>query len=197
VIRDVAEFTRTGVVWRRVDDLGIPVGAWRAAMCHAGRRSGARVRTFMVPSAASDAGGASAEQLVFAVRTDPPPDPAAQRQGLLRWWRVDELNMPFDRWRAALRRVGRRQGVPVHTFLVPPPSASHNHRDQVVYAVWAEPADVQDSAVPPCTVGTARPAPLRPVTYLAEYAATRSLRAVAMADHPSRSVVTEDDEVDP
>jgi hypothetical protein len=196
VIRDVAEFTRTGVVWRRVDDLGIPVGAWRAEMCNAGRRNGARVRTFLVPSAVPDA-DAAADQLVFAVRTDPPPDPAAQRQGLLRWWRVDELNMPFDRWRAALRRVGRRQGVPVHTFLVPPPSASHDHRDQVVYAVWAEPADVQDSAVPPCTVGTARPAPLRPVTYLAEYAATRSLRAVAMADHPSRSVVTEDDEVDP
>lgn len=170
MIRDVAEFTRTGVVWRRVDDLGIPVGAWRAAMCHAGRRDGARVRTFLVPSAVA---GAGADQLVFAVRTDPPPDPAAQRQGLLRWWRVDELNMPFDRWRAALRRVGRRQGVPVHTFVVPPPSATDDDRDQVVYAVWAEPADVRGSAIRPCPASVA-PQVARPVTYLAEYAATRS-----------------------
>jgi hypothetical protein len=192
VIRDVAEFTRTGVVWRRVDDLGIPVGAWRAEMCNAGRRNGARVRTFLVPSAVPDA-DAAADQLVFAVRTDPPPDPAAQRQGLLRWWRVDELNMPFDRWRAALRRVGRRQGVPVHTFVVPPPSATHDDRDQVVYAVWAEPADVHGSAVPPCT-GTAAPhTSPRPVTDLAEYAATRSRRAIAMARHPSRHEVPTDD----
>jgi hypothetical protein len=191
VIRDVAEFSRTGVVWRRVNDLGIPVAAWRAAMCHAGRRSGARVRTFLVPAAVPDA-DVTADQLVFAVRTDPPPDPAAQRQGLLRWWRVDELNMPFDRWRAALRRVGRRQGVPVHTFVVPPTSAAHGHRDQVVYAVWAEPADVRGSAVPP-RPGSGTPPVPRPVTNLAEYAATRARRA-AMARHPSHQAVPRDDD---
>lgn len=190
MIRDVTEFSRTGVVWRRVDDLGVPVGAWRAAMCHTGRRDGARVRTFLVPAAVPDS-TTPAGQLVFAVRTDPPPEPEAQRQGLLRWWRVDELNMPFDRWRAALRRVGRRQGVPVHTFLVPPPSAGLDHRDQVVYAVWAEPADVRGSTVPP-TVGTGRHVEPRPVTYLADYAASRSRRAASMARHPSGHVEADD-----
>ena len=49
MIRDVTEFSRTGVVCRRVDELDVPVGAWRPAMCHAGRRQGARVRTFLIP----------------------------------------------------------------------------------------------------------------------------------------------------
>jgi hypothetical protein len=49
MIRDVTEFRRTGVASRRVTELDIPVAAWRAAMCHAGRRDGARVRTFLLP----------------------------------------------------------------------------------------------------------------------------------------------------
>jgi hypothetical protein len=87
-------------------------------MCHAGRRDDARVRTFLLPRTidADD----PRDQLVFAVRTDPPPDPAVQQHGLLRWWRIDELNMPFDRWRAALHRVARQEHIRVHTFRVPP-----------------------------------------------------------------------------
>ena len=49
MIRDVTEFRRTGVASRRVTELDIPVAAWRAAMCHAGRRDCARVRTFLLP----------------------------------------------------------------------------------------------------------------------------------------------------
>jgi hypothetical protein len=34
VIEDVAEFQRAGMLCRRVDELNIPVEAWRAAMRH-------------------------------------------------------------------------------------------------------------------------------------------------------------------
>jgi hypothetical protein len=49
MIRDVTEFSRTGVASRRVTELDIPVAAWRAAMCHAGRRESVRVRAFLIP----------------------------------------------------------------------------------------------------------------------------------------------------
>jgi hypothetical protein len=185
---DVREFSRTGVVYRRVDELEVPVGAWRAAMCHAGHRQGARVRTFLIPQTVDDTHGVRG-QLVFAVRTDPPPDPAVQQQGLLRWWRVDELSMPFERWRTALRRVARREGAQVHTFRVPAPatgSDDHDH-DQLVYAVWADATDFPHLGPPPTTPATSSPSPPPPVTNLAEYAADRCRRATSMARHPSRS----------
>jgi hypothetical protein len=187
MIRDVTEFRRTGVASRRVTELDIPVAAWRAAMCHAGRRDGARVRTFLLPRTidADD----PRDQLVFAVRTDPPPDPAVQQQGLLRWWRVDELNMPFDRWRAALHRIARRDHVRVHTFRVPPTVPDRDDDpDQLVYAVWIDPADPRQtpaaSPAPAAVVAGARREPL-PVTNLVDYATSRSRRAASIARHPS------------
>ena len=68
MIRDVTEFSRTGVVCRRVDELDVPVGAWRPAMCHAGRRQGARVRTFLIPPSVVSADEPQ-NRLVFGVRT--------------------------------------------------------------------------------------------------------------------------------
>ena len=106
MIRDVTEFRRTGVRPTR-HRTGPPGRGLAGPMWHAGRRDGARVRTFLLPRTidAED----PPDQLVFAVRTDPPPDPGVQNEGLLRWWRIDDLNMPFDRWRAALHRVARRE----------------------------------------------------------------------------------------
>jgi hypothetical protein len=188
MIRDVTEFSRTGVASRRVTELEIPVAAWRAAMCHAGRRDDARVRTFLLPPTidADD----PRDQLVFAVRTDPPPDPAVQQQGLLRWWRVDELNMPFDRWRAALHRVARRGHVRVHTFRVPPTVPDRDDDpDQLVYAVWIDPADPRQTpaafpAPPPAVTPRARRGP-SPVTSLTDYRAGHPRRAASIARHPS------------
>jgi hypothetical protein len=184
VIRDVSEFRRTGVACRRVTDLDIPVAAWRAAMCHAGRGDGARVRTFLF-SGTIDAND-SRDQLVFAVRTDPPPDPAVQEQGLLRWWRVDELNMPIDRWRAALHRIARREHARVHTFRAPatvPDRGDHPH--ELVYAFWVDRADPRrtpPAGPPAAAVPCPRREPL-PVTNLADYAGSR--RAASIARHPS------------
>jgi hypothetical protein len=189
MIRDVTEFRRTGVASRRVTELDIPVAAWRAAMCHAGRLDRARVRTFLLPptSDADDPHG----QLVFAVRTDPPPDPAVQQQGLLRWWRVGELNMPFHRWRAALHRVARKDHIRVHTFRVPPTVPGRDDDpDQLVYAFWVNPADPrQTPAASPARPPAARTPRARrgpsPVTNLADYTAGRSRRAASIARHPS------------
>jgi hypothetical protein len=197
MIRDVSEFRRTGVASRRVADLHLPVGAWRAAMCHAGRRDGARVRTFLLPRTI-DAGDPR-DQLVFAVRTDPPPDPAVQQHGLLRWWRIDELNMPFDRWRAALHRVARREHVRVHTFRVPATVPDRDDDpDQLVYAFWVDPTDPRQTpagspaAAPAAAVPRARREPL-PVTNLANYVPGRSRRAISIARHPSHHSKQEDD----
>ena len=176
MIRDVTEFRRTGVASRRVTELDIPVAAWRAAMCHAGHRDGARVRTFLLPRTidADD----PRDQLVFAVRTDPPPDPAVQQQGLLRWWRIDELNMPFDRWRAALHRIARRDHVRVHTFRVPPTVPDRDDDpDQLVYAFWVDPADPRQTTADPRPGAGRRdaaPSGALPVTNLADYAASHS-----------------------
>jgi hypothetical protein len=197
MIRDVTEFSRTGVASRRVTELEIPVAAWRAAMCHAGRRESVRVRTFLLPPTV-DADDPR-DQLVFAVRTDPPPDPAVQQRGLLRWWRVDELNMPFDRWRAALHRIARRDHVRVHTFRVPPTVPDRDDDpNQLVYAFWVDPADPRQTpaASPPPAPAAATPCAGReplPVTNLADYAASRSRRAASIARHPSGPDHQEDD----
>jgi hypothetical protein len=197
MIRDVTEFRRTGVASRRVTELEIPVAAWRAAMCHAGRRDDARVRTFLLPPT-NDADDPR-DQLVFAVRTDPPPDPAVQQQGLLRWWRIDELNMPFDRWRAALHRIARRGHVRVHTFRVPPTVPDRDDDpNQLVYALWVDPADPRQTpaASPPPAPAAATPRVRReplPVTNLTDYRAGRSARAASIARHPSHRSDEEDD----
>ena len=173
------------------------------------RRHGARSRSAEVAAddgatadAHSRAGSARRheprDQLVFAVRTDPPPDPAVQQQGLLRWWRVDELNMPFDRWRAALHRVARRGHVRVHTFRVPPTVPDRDDDpDQLVYAVWIDPADPRQTpaafpARPPAVTPRARRGP-SPVTNLTDYRAGHSRRATSIARHPSQHSKQEDD----
>jgi hypothetical protein len=186
MIPDVSEFRRSGVAGRLVSELDVPVAVWRAAMCHAGRQDGVRVRTFLVPLSLLGPGDPP-RQMVFAVRTDPPPDPAAQKLGLLHWWRVDDLNMPFDRWRATLHHVARQGNVRVKTFLVPPSSAAGvGTFDQLVYVVWA------DSTDPRCTIRAAPDGPFsdahpttRPVTDLADYRADRLGRAGSIACHPS------------
>ena len=161
-------------------------------MCHAGRRDDARVRTFLLPRTidADD----PRDQLVFAVRTDPPPDPAVQQHGLLRWWRIDELNMPFDRWRAALHRVARHEHVRVHTFRGPPTVPDRDDDpDQLVHAFWVDPADPrQTPAASPPAPPRRRRQPL-PVTNLADYATGRSRRAASIARHPSGPDHQEDD----
>jgi hypothetical protein len=168
MIRDVADFLRTGVASRRVADLDIPVEAWRAAMGHVARRNGHRVRTFVVPSTAAEP-DSRVGRTVFAVRVDPPPDPVAGRDGNVRWWRLADLTMPFHRWRAALHRVARREGARVHTFLVP---TGDDAPDQVVYLVW-----VDAEAVVPAPVMPGPPArrseEVRPLTDLARYASAR------------------------
>jgi hypothetical protein len=93
VISDVVEFRRCGLACRRVVELNIPVDAWRATMRHAGRRADTPVHPFLVPCRLATAVDRQ-DRLVYAVRTDPPPDVAGLWQGLLWWWRVDELAMP-------------------------------------------------------------------------------------------------------
>jgi hypothetical protein len=176
VIRDVLELRQVGVVCRRTDELEIPVGAWRAAMRRAGGREGARIRTFLVPSLVAE-GDDPRDQLVYAVRTDPPPNAAAPRKGLL-WWRlVNELGMPFPTWRAAMRRLARRARVRVHIFLVSAAGAgpANESPKQLVYAVWAD-APIEPAI--PVTVPTPRRRQgVQPVTDLAEYATRRSSRS--------------------
>ena len=168
MIGDVAAFRRTGVAGRRIAELEIPVEAWRAAMCHAARCDGARVRTFVVPSTVTTPDDRHG-RMVFAVRVDPPPDPYAETAGHVRWWRVDELGMPFRRWRTALHRIARRERARVHTFLVPPAGADRDGPDQLVYLVWTDADAATPVAVtPPPPVGAPRP-----VTDLARYAAVR------------------------
>jgi hypothetical protein len=154
-------------------------------MCHAGRHDGVRVRTFLIPLDPVDTDDLPG-QLVFAVRTDPPPDPTVHNQGLISWWRVDDLTVPLARWRAALHRAARQKNVRVQTFLVPPRIDHFDDRDQVVYVVWA------DATHPRCTPRSspAGPAPqanavTRPVTDLADYRADSLGRARSIATHPS------------
>jgi hypothetical protein len=183
MIRDIAEFRRLGVASRCVDELTVPVAAWRAAMCRAAREDGTRVRTFVVPSAADGRWN----QMVFAVRIDPPPSIVADQHGLLRRWRIDELGMPFRRWRAVMHKVARRQRARVHTFVVPP--GESDDPDQVVYVLWAGPTPAGPALG--TTPRTPALTPL-PVTDLAGYAAGRALRAAAIARHPSVAGNTDD-----
>jgi hypothetical protein len=172
VIRDVVEFRQAGLACRRVAELNIPVGAWRAAMRHAGDRAGTPVRTFLLPPHLGTAADRE-DQLVYAVRTDPPPDITGLQQGLL-WWRpVDQLDTPIRTVRVALRRFAHGEGVRLHTFLAPQGRAgSGDPRDQLVYAVWAQPGPDPFRIV-------ARPplAAPRPVTDLAAYTARRARSA--------------------
>jgi hypothetical protein len=185
MIRDIAEFRRLGVASRRVDELTVPVAAWRAAMCRAAREDGTRVRTFVVPSVPDGRWN----QMVFAVRIDPPPSIVADQHGLLRRWRIDELGMPFRRWRAVMHKVARRQRARVHTFVVPP--GESDDPDQVVYVLWAGPKQAGPVLGTAHTEGTPAPTPL-PVTDLAGYAAGRDRRAAAIARHPSVAGNTDD-----
>jgi hypothetical protein len=185
MIRDIAEFRRLGVASRRVDELTVPVAAWRAAMCRAARQDGTRVRTFVVPSVPDGRWN----QMVFAVRIDPPPSIVADQHGLLRRWRMDEVGMPFRRWRAVMHKVARRQRARVHTFVVPP--GDSDDPDQVVYVLWAGPTQAGPAVGTAPTEGTPALTPL-PVTDLAGYAAGRALRAAAIARHPSVAGNTDD-----
>jgi len=187
MIRDIAEFRRLGVASRRVDELTVPVAAWRAAMARAAREDGTRVRTFVVPSVPDGRWN----QMVFAVRIDPPPSIVADQHGLLRRWRIDELGMPFRRWRAVMHKVARRQRARVHTFVVPP--GESDDPDQVVYVLWAGPTPTGPALDTAPTDGTPAPTPL-PVTDLAGYVADRARRTAAIARHPS--VVGDTDDVD-
>jgi hypothetical protein len=189
MIRDIAEFRRLGVASRRVDELTVPVAAWRAAMSRAAREDGTRVRTFVVPSVPDGRWN----QMVFAVRIDPPPSIVADQHGLLRRWLIDELGMPFRRWRAVMHKVARRQRARVHTFVVPP--GESDDPDQVVYVLWAGPTSAGAALDTAPTDGTPAPTPL-PVTDLAGYAADRARRAAAIARHPSTVGDTDTDDVD-
>jgi hypothetical protein len=172
VIRDLLEFRRIGVVCRQVEQLTVPVATWRAAMRHAGRRDRARTHTFLVPPTLGD-GEDQRDQRVYAVRIDPPPDPAVQRRGVV-WWRaVDEFTVPVPSWRAAMRGIARHERVRIHTFLVPVTRTDPAQPpQQLVYAVWADAAPEPDT---PITVTPPRPHPQhRPVTVLADYVARRA-----------------------
>ena len=82
MIREVAELRAFGQVCRRVAELDIDVDTWRAGMRRAARCGGMRIRTFLVEAADTadylDEHGCTlpAGALVYAVRTDLPPDPA-------------------------------------------------------------------------------------------------------------------------
>jgi hypothetical protein len=173
VIRDVVEFRRSGLACRRVAELNIPVQAWRAAMRHAARRADTPVHTFLVPPHLATAADRE-DQVVYAIRTDPPPDAPPDAAGMeqrLLWWRpVDRLDMPVNTVRAALLRFAHAEGARLHTFLAPPsPARSGDRPGQLLYAVWAHagPDPFSIVARPP------RP-PLRPVTDLAAYTARRA-----------------------
>jgi hypothetical protein len=171
MIRDVADFLRTGVAGRPVADLAMPVDAWRATMGQVARRNGARVRTVIVPSTAES--GSQVGRMVFAIRVDPPPDPVAGRGGNVRWWRLADLRMPFSRWRTALHRTARREHAWVHTFLVPPRSADDvDAPDQLVYLVWVDAEPVVPASVVPGPPAH-RSEEGRSVTDLGRYASAR------------------------
>jgi hypothetical protein len=138
VIRDVVEFRRCGLACRRVADLNIPVDAWRAAMRQTGRRVNTPVHTFLIPPRPTTA-DERLDQLVYAVRTDPPPEVIGLSHGLLWWRRTDELTMPLSTVRAAVRRFARAEGVLLHTFLATMACAQPaDPQGRRIYAVWAQ-----------------------------------------------------------
>jgi hypothetical protein len=139
VIRDLVEFRQAGLASRRVAELNIPVKAWRAAMRHAGGCAGTTVHTFLLPLHLATAVDRE-DQLVYAIRTDPPPDVTAQQQGLLWWRRVDQLDTPVRTVRDALRRFARGEVLRLHTFLTPQGrTESGDSPGRLLYAVWAQP----------------------------------------------------------
>jgi len=177
VIRDMVEFRRCGLGCRRVAQLNIPVEAWRAAMHHTGRRTDAPVHTFLVPPHLATAVDRQ-DQLVYAVRTDPPPDVTGLWHGLLWWRRVDQLAMPVRSVRAGIRRFARAEGVLLHTFLAPTARAKRSSPPgQLVYAVWAQHGPDPFSIIAP---------PPPPVTHLAAYTARRTVPSAP--DHHSSTV---------
>jgi hypothetical protein len=165
----MVEFRRYGLACRRVAGLNIPVEAWRAAMHRAGRLADTPVHTFLVPPRPVTAIDRE-DQLVYAVRTYPPPDVAGLWHGRLWWRRVDQLTMPVSTVRAAIRRFARAEGLLLHTFLAPIARAKRDDPpSQFVYAVWAQHGPDPFSLIAP------RPLPPpRPVTHLAAYTARRA-----------------------
>lgn len=169
MIRDLVEFRRHGLACRRVADLNVSVDAWRAAMRQAGRRPDIPVHTFLVPARPATAIDRQ-DRLVYAVRTDPPPDVAGPWHGLLWWRRVDELTMPLGAVRTAIRRFARAEGVRLHTFLAPTRRAkTADAPGKLIYAVWAHHGPDPFSIIAP-----SRPPPPRPITHLAAYTTRRS-----------------------
>ena len=138
-------------------------------MRHAGRRAGTPVHTFLVPPRLVTAVDRR-DQLVYAVRTDPPPDVTGPWHGLLWWRRVDQLAIPVSTLRTEMRRFARAEAVLLHTFLAPTARAkTARPPGQLVYAVWA-----QHGPDPFSIIAPPRPPPPRPVTDLADYTARRS-----------------------
>lgn len=127
------ELRRTGLAWRWVDELDIPVSAWRAGIRAAARHEHIPIRTFLAlhPANAQWA-GSDATQAVYAIRTDRAPVRPPTPPGWLTWSQVDELDIPVENWRVLIRRVGRRNGVRIRTFLITPPG-SRTEAQQVIY----------------------------------------------------------------
>ena len=108
VIRDVSEFRRTGVASRLVSELDVPVEclAGRDVSRRAPRR---RSATHLPRSAQPRRPGRSPRAAgVRRPHRPHPPTLLTQKLGLLHWWRVADLGIPFDRWRAELHRVARQ-----------------------------------------------------------------------------------------
>jgi hypothetical protein len=186
VILDVIEFRRYGLACRRVADLNIPVSAWRAAMRKTGRRVDAPVHTFLVPPRPATAVEGQ-DQLVYAVRTSPPPEVTGLSEGLLWWRRVDELAVPLSTARAAIRRFALAEGVRLHTFLAATTDAEvADPRGRRIYAVWARHGPDPFSIIAPPPPPPPPAPPPRPVTDLAAYAARRT--NTSTPDHYSPTV---------
>jgi hypothetical protein len=165
----MVEFRRYGLACRRVAGLYIPVEAWRAAIHRAGSRAGTPVHTFLIPARAATAVDRE-DQLVYAVRTQPPPDATGLWQGLLWWRRVDQLTLPVSTARAAVRRFARAEGALLHTFVAPAVRATTaGPPGQFVYAVWAQHGPDPFSIIAP----TPSPPPC-PVTDLVAYTGRRA-----------------------
>jgi hypothetical protein len=81
--------------------------------------------------------------------------------------------------------VAREGHVRVQTFLVPPSADGVDDPDQLVFVVWADPADPRGTthSSPVGPAAGAGPA-TRPVTDLAGYRADRLGRARSIASHP-------------
>lgn len=137
VLRDMTQFHRAGQVCRRVEQLDVPVEAWRAEMRRSARLNGSRIHTVVLGSTGPER--SCQDQSVYAVRLDRTAEAREPRGKALCWRRVDELAVPVETWRAVLRRAARREGIRIRTFLVPPAEEA-DLTDQLVYAVWVGPS---------------------------------------------------------